>query len=56
MKSSKIKAQSQSEGHMTSTFMWYFLKKKYSKTSLSNTDCLIWYVVVYITCYITLIA
>ena len=27
----KIKAQGQSEGHVTSAFMWYFLKKKHSK-------------------------
>ena len=26
-----IKAESKSEGHVTSAFMWYFLKKKHSK-------------------------
>ena len=32
MGSSKIKAQDQSIGHVTSAFMWYFLKKKTMKT------------------------
>ena len=32
MGSSKIKAQGQSQGHVTFTFMWYFLKKKTMKT------------------------
>ena len=31
MGSPKIKAQGQSKGHVTSAFMWYFLKKKHSK-------------------------
>ena len=38
--SSTIKALGQCQGHVTS-----------SKTQLSNTDCLIWYIVVYITGY-----
>ena len=28
----KIKAQGQSEGHVTSAFMLYFLKKKHNKS------------------------
>ena len=31
MSSSKIKAQGQSKGHVTSAFMLYFLKKEHSK-------------------------
>ena len=31
MSSPKIKVQCQIEGHVTSAFMWYFLKKKHSK-------------------------
>ena len=31
MSSPKIKAQGRGEGHVTSAFMWYFLKKKNSK-------------------------
>ena len=45
MGSSKIKAQGQSQSHVNSAFNWYFLKKT---KILSNTDCLIWYVDVYI--------
>ena len=31
MSSPKIKAQGQSENHVTSALMWYFLKKEHSK-------------------------
>ena len=31
MSSQKIKAQGQSEGHVTSAFILYILKKKYNK-------------------------
>ena len=31
MSSPNIKSQGQIEGHVTSAFMWYFLKKKYGK-------------------------
>ena len=51
MSSPKIKAQGQNEGHVTSAFMLYFLKKKNYTiiATLSNTEYLIWYIVVYIT-------
>ena len=50
---SKIKAQGQSQGHVTTTFMRYFLKKKHIITLLINTASLIWYIVGYITGYIS---
>ena len=44
---SQIKAQVQNQGHVTSTFICIFYRKNI-ENKLSNRDCLIWYINVYI--------
>ena len=50
----KHKAQGQSQGHVTSAFTWYFLKKKHNKNITWEHGLLDFvYIAVYITVYIS---
>ena len=52
MVSSNNEAQGQSQGHVTFTFMWYFLKKKPNKNiTWQHRVCLILNITEYITVY-----
>ena len=54
MVSSNNKAQGQSQGHVTSTIMWYFLGKKHNKKiTWQHKVCLIFNITVYITIYVS---